>query len=114
GDVSATSLSVPVSPSLPNDTDLSEMALLGTPALNFAFADGVERYHTAHDNVAYLNPGSVQHHGAQMLALARAFGDGPLPRPVTGDAVFFDMPLVGLIVYPEGWALPITIVAGLL
>src|SRR5215204_2651123 len=111
GDVSATSLSVTVYRSLPNDTDLSEVGVLGKPALNFAFADGVERYHTAHDDVAHLNPGSVQHHGAQMLTLARAFGDGPLPRPTTGDAVFFDLPLVGLVVYPQGWALPIMLVA---
>jgi len=114
GDVSATSLSVTVYRSLPNDTDLSEMAVLGKPALNFAFADGVERYHTAHDDVFYLDPGSLQHHGSQMLSLARAFGDGPLPRPVTGDAVFFDLPVVGLIVYPESWVLPIAIVGLLL
>ncbi len=114
GDVSATSLSVTVYRSLPNDTDLSEIAVLGKPALNFAFADGVERYHTAHDDVFYLDQGSLQHHGSQMLALARAFGDGPLPRPVTGDAVFFDLPFVGLIVYPERWALPIAIVGLLL
>lgn len=110
GDVSATSLSVTVYRSLPNDTDLSEIALLGKPALNFAFADGVERYHTAYDDVANLDPGSLQHHGSQMLALARAFGDAPLPRPVTGDAVFFDVPFLGLIVYPESWALPIALV----
>jgi hypothetical protein len=109
GDVSATSLSVTVYRTLPNDTDLSEVAVLEKPALNFAFADGVERYHTAHDDVAHLGPGSLQHHGAQMLALARAFGDGPLPRPVTGDGVFFDLPLVGLIAYPESWALPIAV-----
>ena len=114
GDVSATSLSVTVYRSLPNDTDLSEMALLGKPALNFAFADGVERYHTAHDDVFYLDQGSLQHHGSQMLTLARAFGDGPLPRPVTGDGVFFDMPFVGLIVYPETWVLPIAITGLLL
>ena len=114
GDVSATSLSVTVYRTLPNDTDLSEMAVLGKPALNFAFADGVERYHTAHDDVFYLDHGSLQHHGSQMLSLARAFGDGPLPRPVTSDAVFFDLPFVGLIVYPESWALPITIVGLLL
>jgi len=113
-DVSATSLSVTVYRSLPNDTDLSEMAVLGKPALNFAFADGVERYHTAHDDVFYLDQGSLQHHGSQMLTLARAFGDGPLPRPVTGDAVFFDLPFVGLIVYPESWVLPIAIVGLLL
>jgi hypothetical protein len=111
GEVSATSLSVTVYRSLPNDTDLSELAVLGKPALNFAFVDGVERYHTAYDDVANLDPGSLQHHGSQMLALARAFGDGPLPRPVTGDAVFFDLPVVGLIVYPEAWAWPITLAA---
>src|SRR6476646_1436247 len=108
-DVSATSLSVTVYRSLPNDTDLSEMAVLSKPALNFAFADGVERYHTSHDDVLYLDQGSLQHHGSQMLTLARAFGNGPLPRPATGDAVFFDMPLMGLIVYPESWALPIAL-----
>ena len=113
GDVSATSLSVTVYRMMPNDTDLSEMAVLGKPALNFAFADGVERYHTSHDDVFYLDQGSLQHHGSQMLTLARAFGNGPLPRPVTGDAVFFDLPFAGLIVYPETWALPIAI-AGLL
>jgi hypothetical protein len=110
-DLSATSLSVTVYRTLPNDTDLSEMAVLAKPALNFAFADGVERYHTAHDDVAHLDRGSLQHHGVQMLTLARAFGDGPLPRPITGDAVFFDFPFVGLVVYPETWALPITIAA---
>jgi hypothetical protein len=114
GDVSATSLSVTVYRTLPNDTDLSEVAVLGKPALNFAFADGVERYHTAHDDVFYLDHGSLQHHGSQMLAHARAFGNGPLPRPVTGDAVFFDLPFVGLIVYPESWVLPIAIVGLLL
>jgi hypothetical protein len=113
-DVSATSLSVTVYRSLPNDTDLSEVAVLGKPALNFAFAGGVERYHTSHDNLKYLNPGSLQHHGTQMLTLARAFGDGPLPRPVTGDGVFFDMPIVGLIVYPYGAALPLAIFATVL
>ncbi len=45
-DVAGTSLMVTVYRTLPNDTDLSELALLGKPALNFAFADGVERYHT--------------------------------------------------------------------
>jgi hypothetical protein len=96
---------------LPNDTDLSELAVLGRPALNFAFADGVERYHTSHDDVAYLDPRSLQHHGSQALALARAFGNGPLPRPFTGDAAFFDLPLIGLVVYPESLSLLFAIAA---
>lgn len=113
-DVTAGSLLVTVYRSLPNDTDLSELALLGKPALNFAFVDGVERYHTAHDDIAHLNAGTLQHHGMQMLALARAFGNGPLPRPVTSDAIFFDAPFVGMVVYPESWALPIALLVTLL
>jgi hypothetical protein len=96
---------------LPNDTDLSEVALLDLPALNFAFADGVERYHTSHDDVAHLNPGSLQHHGSQMLTLARTFGTEPLPRARTGDGVFFDLPIIGLVVYPQGLEIPLTILA---
>lgn len=113
-DVTAGSLLVTVYRSLPNDTDLSEFSLLGKPALNFAFVDGVERYHTAHDDVAHLSPGSLQHDGVQMLTLARAFGNGPLPRPVTGDAIFFDAPSVGLVVYPVSWGIPIALVVTLL
>ena len=96
---------------LPNDTDFSETALLELPGLNFAFADGVERYHTSHDDVAHLNPGSLQHHGSQMLAMARTFGTEALPRAHTGDGVFFDLPMVGLIVYPQGLELPLAILA---
>jgi hypothetical protein len=99
---------------LPNDTDLSELALLGVPALNFAFADGVERYHTSNDNVAFLNPGSLQHHGSHMLDMARVFGNEPLPRAVTGDGVFFDLPLVGLVVYSQALEIPLAVIALLL
>ena len=85
----------------PNDTDLSELAVLGLPALNFAFADGVERYHTSHDDVAHLNPGSLQHHGAQMLG-ARA-RRSPTSRcrvraPATPCSSICRF--VGLVIYP--------------
>ena len=99
---------------MPNDTDLSELALLGTPALNFAFGDGSDRYHTSHDDLAHLNTGSLQHHGQQALALTRVFANGPLPRQRTGDAVFFDLPAVGLVVYSEKWAMPLALVAAAL
>jgi hypothetical protein len=49
-----------------------------------------------------------------MLSLTRTFASGTLPRPTTGDAVFFDLPVVGLVIYPEGWALPLAIVVLLL
>ena len=111
GDVTAGSMFTTVYRALPNDTDLSEFAVLGIPALNFAFADGVERYHTSHDDVAHLSPGSVQHHGAQMLALTKRIASEPLPRAKTGDGVFFDLPVLGLVLYPVSLAVPLAIVA---
>jgi peptidase M28-like protein len=96
---------------LPNDTDLSEFSALQLPALNFAFADGVERYHTSRDDISHLDRGSLQHHGSQMLAMAQTLANGPLPRPITGDGVFFDLPIVGLVVYPQGLELPLAILA---
>jgi hypothetical protein len=113
-DVTAGSVFTTIYRTMPNDTDLSELALLGTPALNFAFGDGADRYHTSYDDVAHLNTGSLQHHGQQALALARAFANGPLPRPRTGDAVFFDLPAVGLVVYSQKWAMPLALVAAAL
>jgi Peptidase family M28 len=111
GDVTAGSVFTTIYRALPNDTDLSELSLLGAPALNFAFADGVLRYHSANDDVAHLDPRSLQHHGNQMLAVARKVANGDLPRPKTNDAVFFDLPLVGLIVYPIGFAIPLAVLA---
>src|SRR5437762_6935246 len=111
GDATAGSVYATIYRTLPNDTDLSELAVLDLPALNFAFADGVERYHTSHDDVAHLNRGSLQHNGSQMLAMTRTFGAEPLPRAHTGDGVFFDLPIIGLVVYPQGLELPLAILA---
>lgn len=111
GNATAGSVYATIYRTLPNDTDLSEFAVLGLPALNFAFADGVERYHTSHDDVAHLNPGSLQHHGSQMLAMALTLGTEPLPRAHTGDGVFFDLPGIGLVVYPQGLEIPLAILA---
>jgi len=112
--VTAGSVFTTIYRTMPNDTDLSELALLGTPALNFAFGDGADRYHTSRDDVAHLNAGSLQHHGQQALALAHAFANGPLPRQRTGDAVFFDLPAVGLVVYSEKSAMLLALVAAAL
>ena len=112
--VNGSSLMVTVYRALPNDTDLSELAILGRPALNFAFVDGVDRYHTTQDNVSQLNPGSIQQEGAQALAITRALANGPLPRPPTGDAVFFDFPMLGLVLYPEGAAIPLAALSAVL
>ncbi|HEU4994976.1 MAG TPA: M20/M25/M40 family metallo-hydrolase [Gemmatimonadaceae bacterium] len=109
----ATSLSTAVYRRLPNDTDLSEFAALGLPAMNFAFIGGVDRYHTAQDDQRYLDPSSIQHEGNQALALTRAFANGPLPRPKTSDAVFFNFPGIGLVAYPASAAIVVALLAAL-
>ena len=110
-DVTTGSIFTTIYRTLPNDTDLSELEALGLPAMNFAFAGGVERYHTTRDDLEHLNPGSLQHHGVQMLSLAKAFANESLPRPQTGDAVFFDAPIVGLVLYPEWMAVVLAFTA---
>ena len=112
--VRATSLSTAVYRQLPNDTDLSEIMPLGLQAMNFGYIGRVDHYHTSQDDPTRLSRGTLQHYGSQMLALARAFGSGPLPMSRTSDAVFFDFPGLGMIVYGERWALPLAIVALLL
>lgn len=112
--VTAGSMFTTIYRTMPNDTDLSELGLLDTPALNFVFGDGVDCYHTSHDDVAHLNTGSLQHHGQQALALTRVFANEPLPRQRTGDAVFFDLPAVGLVVYSEKWVMLLALVAAAL
>lgn len=111
--VRASSLSVTVYRMLPNDTDLSEMVALGKPMMNFAFIGGVENYHTTQDDTTHLSRGSLQHHGVQALALARELGNETLPRPVTGDAAFFDFPLIGLVFYPIGWSIAFALLGAL-
>ena len=109
--VRASSLSVTVYRMLPNDTDLSEMVVLDRPMMNFAWISGVQRYHTSQDDTTHLSRASLQHHGTYALYLAREFANGPLPRPASGDAAFFDFPVVGLVFYPVGWSLPLALVA---
>jgi len=100
-DVTASSLIVTIYRTLDNDTDLSEVALLGKPALNFAFVDDVMRYHTTEDDTLHIDPGSMQQEGTQALAVVRALGAGPLPRPITRHAVFTDLHPFGLVYYSQ-------------
>lgn len=98
---------------LPNDTDFSLFSEAGFSGLNFAFIEGAARYHTAGDSIANLDKGSLQHHGENMLTLARALGDADLRTMATDhDDTYFDV--LGMRVsYPNGVVWPLA-VAGLL
>ncbi|MGI8956267.1 MAG: M20/M25/M40 family metallo-hydrolase [Chthoniobacterales bacterium] len=92
---------------MPNDTDLTELKKSGVGALNFAFTGTVRDYHTAADDIAHLDPRSVQQMGMNTLALARHFGALPLTKVRAPDVIFFNWIGCWLIVYPVwvGWIL---------
>lgn len=91
----AASYSYEVYRRMPNDTDYSVFRRRGVPGLNFAYVHGAVGYHTTQDSIERLDPRSLQHHGENALALARALGDEELPVPGAddvprGDAVYFN------------------------
>lgn len=79
---STTSLAYEVYRALPNDTDLTVFKVAGYAGVNFAYVGGVSRYHTPIDDVAHLDPRSLQHLGGNALAAVRAL-DARLPEPPT-------------------------------
>jgi len=98
---------------LPNDTDLTVLRRLGVPGANLAFIHGAVRYHTPKDDIAHLDPRSVQHQGENALALVRGLA-GPIPAGARGQVAWFDVLGLGVVRFPEGAALSLGIAALLL
>ncbi|MFE5340183.1 M28 family peptidase [Isoptericola sp. NPDC056578] len=102
------SMAVEVYRILPNDTDFSPF--LDDPegrftGLNSAYIDGSATYHAPQDTPERMSTASLQHHGANMLALARELGDADaaaLATPSADDATYFPLPGGVLARYP-GW-----------
>lgn len=91
---------------LPNSTDLAVFRQ-HMPGLNFAFIGGARRYHTPLDDVAHADLGSLQHHGDNMLAMARRLAnDDDLGGSAAGRAVFFDLLGRVVVVLPARYELP--------
>jgi hypothetical protein len=100
---------------LPNDTDFVVFEKLKTAGLNFAFLGDWANYHTPRDSAANLDRGSLQHHGATALSLARRFGSIDLAGLGARDAVYFPVPIAGVAVhYSSRWAAPLAVAAAAL
>jgi hypothetical protein len=106
---------------MPNNTDLTLFKQRDVPGLNFAFIGRPAQYHSPLDNLADVSPASLQHHGDNALAAARALADGDLDKPPAGRAVFFDLLHTVVVRWPAGLspllgllALALTIAAALL
>ena len=86
-----TSLDYEIYKTLPNDTDFTVYRREGLSGVNFAWAQGASRYHTPLDDLAHLDPGSLQHHGDNMLAMARELASASAGFERSHDAVFFSL-----------------------
>jgi len=99
---------------LPNDTDLTFFKRAGLAGLGFAYVNDVAYYHTQYDDLAHLDPRSLQQEGDYALALTRRFGNLDLRDPIGADATYFVLPFFGCIVYPVSWSVPLAVFAALL
>ena len=95
----ASSLSTDVYHLLPNDTDVTTYNERGWLALNFAMAGNETRYHSPGDDLAGLDPRSLQHMGNQALAVSAELSSG-LPH-VGGQRIFMDVLGRGFIQMPQ-------------
>lgn len=107
----ANSLAGTIYDSLPNDTDFTITKRAGLPGLNFAYINGLTDYHTQTDNLENIDQRSLQHQGANVLAVARHFGNADPGQPRERDAVYFDLPGGLLVHYSSAWIIPLVVVA---
>ncbi len=88
---------------IPSGTDFAVYAYDGgMRGLDIAFYRGGWAYHTPLDRVAAVTPGSVQHMGANTLALIRGLAAGPLPGDIDGpSSVYYDILGLGMVTYSQ-------------
>ena len=105
----ASSLFYEIYKRLPNDTDLTAFKRAGFDGMNFAYTGDQLFYHTAADDVAHLDSGSLQQQGSYALSLARSFGNLDLEHVERPNVIYFSVLGHHLLWYPERWALPAAI-----
>ena len=106
----ATSLSYEIYKLLPNSTDFAIFKEAGFAGLNFAFINGIKHYHASNDTVAQIDRRSLQHQGANGLALTSHLANANLENLRASDAIYFDLFSSKLIAYPVNLALLFTCV----
>ncbi|HWS85816.1 MAG TPA: M20/M25/M40 family metallo-hydrolase [Pyrinomonadaceae bacterium] len=99
---------------LPNMTDLTVFRIKGYSGLNFAFVGGLAHYHALSDNVANIDPRSLQHQGSYALSLSRHFGELSLENVKERNRVFFNTVGSAYVHYSEAWVMPLVYLASLL
>lgn len=91
---------------LPNSTDLTVHLNAGSNGINIAISDGLDFYHTNHDDLAHLDRSSVQHMGDQALGATRAFLASDWSRDAdAGDIAYSDIGSRIFVSLPQVFAL---------
>ncbi|WP_232835269.1 M28 family peptidase [Actinocorallia populi] len=96
---------------LPNNTDFTPLTKAGFRGMNFAYIERSSHYHTAGDDLANLDQGSLQHHGANMLALTRALGNTDLAALESDHDSTYFRAFGKMISYPDPIVLPLAALA---
>ncbi|HEX6072378.1 MAG TPA: M28 family peptidase [Sphingomicrobium sp.] len=95
----ANSLSTDVYRLMPNYTDVNSFSERGWLTLNLAPIGNETRYHSPGDDLAALDPATLQHMGDQTLALTEALASGA-PKAGGGERIFMDIGGRALIALP--------------
>ncbi|MDA2805031.1 M20/M25/M40 family metallo-hydrolase [Nocardiopsis suaedae] len=91
----------------PYDTDMTVFTDAGFAGLDSAFGGDAAHYHSAQDTVENLSRATLQHHGDNMLGMARALGDRDLGTLESGDPATYFTAAGRMVVYPSSLDLPI-------
>ncbi|MGD8728315.1 MAG: M20/M25/M40 family metallo-hydrolase, partial [Gemmatimonadota bacterium] len=101
----ANSMAYEVYRRMPNNTDFTEFRRVGKQGLNFAALDRAWVYHQATDRPENLSEATLQHHGTNALSMLQYLGDADLSEVQAPNAVYFTVPVLGLVVYRAFWVL---------
>ena len=88
---------------MPNDTDFTPFVEAGKQGLNFAGLARAHVYHQVYDSPENFDERTLQHHGVQVLAMLREFGNADLGAVNAPDKSYLSMPVVGLVTYGRSW-----------
>ena len=110
----ANSLGYEIYKKLPNGTDYTLFKDAGITGLNNAYINGFVNYHSPNDKPENLDLRSLQHHGDNMLSLARHFGNLNIVNTKAPDISYFNVIGSWFIHYPASWNLFFVILTDLL
>ena len=99
----ANSIAFEIYERMPNNTDFTPFKEAGRQGLNFAGVARANVYHQVYDSPENLDEGTLQHHGVQVLAMLREFGNADLSAVNAPDKSYLSVPFAGLVTYGTLW-----------